>query len=257
MRSVTVKFRSHLDNDGLGDYGFSKDDIWIHVLDTGSLIYNMIILVHEIAEIVMIQARGIPLAIINAYDEAHPDVDDPGDESDSPYNKEHSLSLAIERIICAYLGISWKAYDTIVIQKMKDASAVVGTLKPSMAVEVVFVPKVRSTDLDSFKKDGSVIKFWVSSTHSEIVNLISLLHNIVEYILCEGSEIDIDAVESFEDRHRDTPVPGDELGAPHANAHSIATAVERIVCAYLDIPWKSYEAILTRTEVSKYSYGSR
>ena len=37
--------------------------------------------------------------------------EEPGDDPRAPYHKEHSIATAIERILCAAVGMAWKDHD--------------------------------------------------------------------------------------------------------------------------------------------------
>ena len=117
---VTFKPYSEMRYPTAGDY-FEKDDILhFEIADTGNELYNELILIHEMVERVMVKARGITDQQIDEFDMAHLDSDDPGDEVDAPYRDEHCIATAVERMICGYLGISWREYDEAVV-RLSDA----------------------------------------------------------------------------------------------------------------------------------------
>lgn len=120
MRQLVVTFPDRLMNGQLDDYGHTKDAIWLAIKDTGVEVYNLILLVHGLVEYILTQGRGLPLQLIDRFDEAHPDSEEPGDEVNSPYRNEHGIALGIERILCAYLNIPWKVYEEALLKALGD-----------------------------------------------------------------------------------------------------------------------------------------
>jgi hypothetical protein len=96
----------------LGDYKTEDNgDIVIEAADVGDDILNLMILRHELDEYIMVRAKGIKDEDIIAFDEAHPDDDDPGLLKDAPYRVEHAIADAQDRIILAHIGLTYKEYD--------------------------------------------------------------------------------------------------------------------------------------------------
>ena len=44
----------------------------------------------------------------------HSPIEEPGDDLKAPYNRQHCMATAVERMLCGYLGIAWADYDKIV-----------------------------------------------------------------------------------------------------------------------------------------------
>ena len=120
MKQITIEFRNDIKNDQLDDYGINKNELWFQIKDTGVELYNLILLVHAMVEYMTTQARGIPLAIIDKFDDRHQDSEEPGDEVNSPYRNEHNMAVGIERILCAYMNIPWKVYEEALIKSLGD-----------------------------------------------------------------------------------------------------------------------------------------
>jgi hypothetical protein len=77
-----------------------------------------------------------------------------------------------------------------------------------------------------------------------------LLHELVEIFLCQMQGVKFSAIDKFDikyenDRgrglHSNTDEPGDDRAAPYGRQHCMATALERMLCAYLDVAWRDYE----------------
>lgn len=117
---MSVLFKDALRYSTLDDYGIEGNKIWFEIKDTGNLGYNLILLIHAIIEFLLTQGRGIPVALIDRFDADHPESDEPGDEMNSPYRNEHCVAVGIERILCAYLNIPWKAYEETLIKSLGD-----------------------------------------------------------------------------------------------------------------------------------------
>ena len=101
----------------VGDWYFEGDDLVIKVSKLSDWRREMLIAIHELAEVLLCKQRGISAESVDAFDKAFeasrsPDNDDePGDEPDAPYVKEHCIATGIERIMAAELGVSWKDYE--------------------------------------------------------------------------------------------------------------------------------------------------
>lgn len=82
------------------------------------------LIIHEIVEAVLCVARGVEQEWVDAYDKAHLDSPEPGDEPDAPYAFEHGVASAVERMVVTALGISWKEYEETVSrtdEKVREA----------------------------------------------------------------------------------------------------------------------------------------
>lgn len=67
--------------------------------------------IHEAIEWALCKHRGISEEAVTAFDKAHPESAEPGDEPDAPYLAEHQFASKIERILAEALGVDWDAYD--------------------------------------------------------------------------------------------------------------------------------------------------
>lgn len=101
----------------VGDYYYNADgSLQFDIADTGNPVYNKMILIHELIEQTLTEARGIDTKVIDDFDMMfekeredgfHDLADEPGFDSRSPYQAEHALATAVELMICAHLGIKW------------------------------------------------------------------------------------------------------------------------------------------------------
>lgn len=74
------------------------------------------------------------------------------------------------------------------------------------------------------------------------------IHEAIEAVLCRQAGIDQDKVDLFDVAYEvarpadDISEPGDHPDAPYYKQHQLATGVERILAAELEVNWASYEA---------------
>lgn len=78
--------------------------------------YEFLVAIHELVEWWITKKRGIKEEDITSYDVAwelrsSPKADEPGNEEDCPYKKEHRFAENIERQIAHELGIDWEEYN--------------------------------------------------------------------------------------------------------------------------------------------------
>ena len=102
----------------VGDWYYDVDGtVQIRVSDMGNWLFTMLVAVHELCEWILCRARGISQVEVDDFDKAFESVrvegntDEPGDEPSAPYHNEHCFATAVERMLCAALGLSWKTYD--------------------------------------------------------------------------------------------------------------------------------------------------
>lgn len=109
----------------VGDYWSDENGMHIRVSDIGNPDYEFLVAIHEMVEAKLCQKRGITDGEITAFDveferkRGPDDVSEPGDDPASPYGKEHCFATAVERMMCAALGLSWKDYEQAVLGLLK------------------------------------------------------------------------------------------------------------------------------------------
>lgn len=97
---------------GLGD----QKILLISVSQLSDWRYEALIAIHELAEVLMCQQAGITQEVVDKFDKDFeaarpPDNDDePGDDPNAPYGKQHCIATGIESIVAAELGVCWKNY---------------------------------------------------------------------------------------------------------------------------------------------------
>ncbi len=105
----------------VGDWFFSGNgDLHIKVSDLGDWRYNALIAVHELVEVLICKHNGVSQGIVDDFDinfEANRkpgDESEPGDHPNSPYQREHCIATAVERLLCAELEVKWEDYASAV-----------------------------------------------------------------------------------------------------------------------------------------------
>lgn len=74
------------------------------------------------------------------------------------------------------------------------------------------------------------------------------IHEAVEAIMCKHNGVSQAAVDAFDIEYDKTHTfdanAGDDPKAPYVREHCLATAIERVLCAELDVNWQEYDAEL-------------
>lgn len=99
----------------VGDYGETEHNIWFRITAFPEKpMYSVAILLHEIHEFYRCKQDGVNVEDIDAFDLAHPELDDPGFSPDAPYNRQHREADVLERACLAMAGESWTEYETAI-----------------------------------------------------------------------------------------------------------------------------------------------
>jgi len=82
--------------------------------------HEQMVLIHELAEVILCNQQGVTQQDVDNFDtnfESNREVGlvseeaEPGDSPNAPYKTQHCFATAIERLMCAALGITWQAYE--------------------------------------------------------------------------------------------------------------------------------------------------
>ena len=101
---------------------------------------------------------------------------------------------------------------------------------------------------DYFVK-GNKIDFRVSDLNNMDMELLVLIHELVEWTLVNRRGIKIEDIDAFDiqfekdrevGKHTDDEEPGDDKKAPYYKEHQIATKVEKLMAKELGIDWDKY-----------------
>lgn len=103
-----------------------------------------------------------------------------------------------------------------------------------------------------FQEDGS-LKFEIADTGSPICNWMILIHEMIEYALLENRDVPIQTVDAFDfmyEKERDEAFhdlddePGFDKRSPYIREHTLATAVEMLMCAHAGVSWTDYSELI-------------
>lgn len=105
-----------------------------------------------------------------------------------------------------------------------------------------------------FNPEGT-LQFDIADTGILFYNMMILVHEIVEYALLEKRGVAIVEIDEFdimfetervESYHGIEDEPGFDTRCPYNREHTLATAVEMLMCAHAGINWIEYnETIIT------------
>lgn len=75
----------------------------------------MLVAIHELVEVFLCQKAGITEQQVDDFDIAYEKNriggdDEPGDDPDAPYQRQHNIATGIERLLCAEIGMTWDAH---------------------------------------------------------------------------------------------------------------------------------------------------
>lgn len=96
-----------------------------------------------------------------------------------------------------------------------------------------------------YEPDGTLV-IRVSKLSDNKREFLIALHELIEVKLCEAAgitQVEVDYFDMVEFSYAEHPdeEPGDNPHAPYRRQHCIATGVERLIAAELDVDWKDYE----------------
>lgn len=113
----------------LGDYFYKNGVLHFKIVDTRNPLYNKIILIHEMIEQTLTEARGLKEEQILKYDLEFENLrkagkvgedDEPGEGKGSPYRREHILAEIVERLMLNHLDQKTFNEYTDIISKVFD-----------------------------------------------------------------------------------------------------------------------------------------
>ena len=120
-------------------------------------------------------------------------------------------------------------------------------------IEISVIPHKKQryeTVGDWFYDKDETLHIRVSDMGDWKKEMLVAVHELVEVILCKANGVTQGVVDDFdnlyeEEREKGNPLfqgePGDDDKAPYGVEHCFATAVERMLCAALDVSWGDYD----------------
>jgi len=122
--NILIKTIPHAEHryETVGDWWFEPcGDLQIRVSDMGNDDYEILVALHELVEVILCKKHGVKPEDVDAFDKAfeaaraEDNDEEPGDQPDAPYRKEHLFATGIEKLLAAELGVDWKTYDKTVM----------------------------------------------------------------------------------------------------------------------------------------------
>lgn len=101
-----------------------------------------------------------------------------------------------------------------------------------------------------FEENGD-LTIRVSKLSDWRLEMLIAIHELTEVLICKHQGVSQQSVDDFDKAFEKARAednedePGDEPAAPYVRQHCIATGVERILAAELDVSWKQYEEELS------------
>jgi hypothetical protein len=102
---------------------------------------------------------------------------------------------------------------------------------------------------DWYENEDGEIYVTASQLTSWKREFLILVHELVEWGLCKNARITQYQVDKFDKAHehlQDKIELGDMRIAPYRKQHCLATAVERLLAAEMDVVWSDYEEELAK-----------
>jgi len=96
--------------DTIGDWWKSGAWLKVRVSSMGNPDYEYLVALHELHERQLCMKMGITEQMVDAWDLAHEDEDEPGELEGCPYREPHLRATAIERVAANDLGVDWEHY---------------------------------------------------------------------------------------------------------------------------------------------------
>lgn len=96
-----------------------QGNLEIRVSDMGNPDYEALVALHELVEVLQCRKRGITTAQVDVFDKQFEKdreaglrgpEDEPGDDPQAPYRREHFFATNIERLVSGELDVDWNDY---------------------------------------------------------------------------------------------------------------------------------------------------
>ena len=110
---ISLRFAKHtqMPYPTAGDWRWEKDgSLLVRTINMPSVKSMLLVQFHELVEAILCKAHGVDQAAVTAFDKQSTDAE-PGDSPDAPYTNEHSVAMAMERLMARELGIPWQEHE--------------------------------------------------------------------------------------------------------------------------------------------------
>lgn len=102
----------------VGDWTYdAKGDLTIRVSKLSDWRREMLVAAHELIEVLLCRHSGVGQGEVDRFDIQYEkdrldgDFSEPGDDPAAPYHVQHCIATGVERVLAAFLGVSWKDYE--------------------------------------------------------------------------------------------------------------------------------------------------
>src|SRR5436190_670496 len=95
----------------IGDFWTEAGCTQIRIASMGNADYECLVLIHQILEKQLARKMGVTEMMIEAWDLANEDEDEPGAMEGCPYREAHLVAEGIERAVAVKLGVDWAHYE--------------------------------------------------------------------------------------------------------------------------------------------------
>lgn len=117
--NITIKITDPKDMrpqvDGVDWFWEPNGDLQVQIGPMSDWRREVLLGIHEAVEAILCKNNHVPQAAVDAfdqeYDKTHSTDCNAGDDPAAPYRREHCFATAVERMLCAELGVNWKDYD--------------------------------------------------------------------------------------------------------------------------------------------------
>ena len=117
-----------------------------------------------------------------------------------------------------------------------------------IVIETIPHDSQRYETVGDWYQQGGDLVIKVSELGDWRMEAMVAVHELVEAILCKNAGVTEDQIDTFDfwfaktREFNEGQEAGDQVRAPYRDQHCYATAVERMLCAALGIPWLVYDA---------------
>ena len=102
--------------------------------------------------------------------------------------------------------------------------------------------------VDWFWKPNGDLEVQIAPMSDWRYEMLLAVHELTEAIMCKHNGVSQQQVDEFDKEYDKTHSTdcnaGDDPAAPYKREHCFATAIERILCAELDVDWLTYDTEL-------------
>jgi hypothetical protein len=105
-----------LEFDPATDQAIPHEVLVVKVSEMKDWKHEALVAMHELVEAILCYDQGIAPTEVDDFDMSGPGAgeSDPGDHPNAPYRNAHCFATAVERMLCAAMGVSWAEYERAV-----------------------------------------------------------------------------------------------------------------------------------------------